>query len=104
MPQSGFFAAPCEVKGIESGLSCVCFEAGRRAPGAGCEVLRLIGEVALKAGVLRRAVALGGTALAICVAAALPGWADTLDQALIKAYQNNPQLNSQRAVVRQTDE
>jgi outer membrane protein len=30
--------------------------------------------------------------------------ADTLTGALISAYQNNPQLNSQRAVVRQTDE
>jgi len=30
--------------------------------------------------------------------------ADTLNGALINAYQNNPQLNSQRAVVRQTDE
>jgi outer membrane protein len=30
--------------------------------------------------------------------------ADTLQQALAQAYQNNPQLNSQRAVVRATDE
>jgi outer membrane protein len=30
--------------------------------------------------------------------------ADTLNSALANAYQNNPQLNSQRAVVRQTDE
>ncbi len=30
--------------------------------------------------------------------------ADTLNSALVNAYQNNPQLNSQRAVVRQTDE
>jgi outer membrane protein len=30
--------------------------------------------------------------------------ADTLDWALIQAYQNNPQLNSQRAIVRSTDE
>jgi outer membrane protein len=30
--------------------------------------------------------------------------ADTLNGALANAYQNNPQLNSQRAVVRQTDE
>jgi outer membrane protein len=40
----------------------------------------------------------------ICVAAAQTGRADTLNGALINAYQNNPQLNSQRAVVRQTDE
>ena len=30
--------------------------------------------------------------------------ADTLEQALIYAYANNPQINSQRAVVRATDE
>src|ERR1041384_1471701 len=30
--------------------------------------------------------------------------ADTLEQALIYAYINNPQINSQRAVVRATDE
>jgi outer membrane protein len=34
----------------------------------------------------------------------IPAAADTIDQALMKAYQNNPQLNSQRAVVRETDE
>jgi outer membrane protein len=45
-----------------------------------------------------------GAVLLICVAAALPVRADTLNGALISAYQNNPQLNSQRAVVRQTDE
>ena len=31
-------------------------------------------------------------------------WADTLEQALAYAYANNPQINSQRAVVRATDE
>jgi outer membrane protein len=34
----------------------------------------------------------------------MPAVADTIDQALMKAYVNNPQLNSQRAVVRETDE
>ncbi len=43
-------------------------------------------------------------ALVICPAVGLSGLADTLNQALVKAYQNNPQLNSQRAVVRETDE
>src|ERR1700734_3898546 len=33
-----------------------------------------------------------------------PGHPDTLEQGLVQAYQNNPQLNSQRAVVRETDE
>ena len=31
-------------------------------------------------------------------------WADTLEQALALAYQNNPQINSQRAATRATDE
>src|SRR5207237_3380392 len=33
-----------------------------------------------------------------------PVWADTLEGALVQAYQNNPSLNSQRAAVRATDE
>src|SRR5262249_25971776 len=37
-------------------------------------------------------------------AVALTARADTLNGALVNAYQNNPQLNSQRAVVRATDE
>jgi outer membrane protein len=41
---------------------------------------------------------------AVMWALATPVWAETLEQALIEAYQNNPQLNSQRAVVRETDE
>jgi outer membrane protein len=42
--------------------------------------------------------------LAMCLAAASPARAGTMEQALAQAYQNNPQLNSQRAVVRATDE
>jgi outer membrane protein len=34
----------------------------------------------------------------------LPALADTIDAALVRAYQNNPQLNAQRAQVRFTDE
>jgi outer membrane protein len=34
----------------------------------------------------------------------LPALADTIDAALVRAYQNNPQLNAQRASVRSTDE
>jgi outer membrane protein len=43
-------------------------------------------------------------AAAACGWLAGPGHADTLEGALIQAYQNNPQLNAQRAVVRATDE
>ena len=33
-----------------------------------------------------------------------PALADTIEAALVRAYQNNPQLNAQRALVRSTDE
>ena len=39
-----------------------------------------------------------------CVSLAAPSLADTLMGALIQAYQNNPQINSQRAAVRIADE
>ncbi len=34
----------------------------------------------------------------------MPAWADTLNWALVQAYQNNPSLNAQRASLRATDE
>ena len=34
----------------------------------------------------------------------MPALADTIEAALVRAYQNNPQLNAQRAQVRSTDE
>ena len=43
-------------------------------------------------------------ALVVYLSMALTVRADTLNGALINAYQNNPQLNSQRAVARQVDE
>jgi outer membrane protein len=46
-------------------------------------------------------------ALALCAAAAFypaHSWAETIESALVKAYQNNPQLNAQRASVRAIDE
>ena len=48
-----------------------------------------------------------GAALAICAAAAFHparAPAETIESALVKAYQNNPQLNAQRANVRLIDE
>jgi len=44
------------------------------------------------------------TLVTLTLVTVLTAQADTLTGALISAYQNNPQLNSQRAVVRQTDE
>ena len=42
--------------------------------------------------------------LAVVIAAPRQLAAETIEQALARAYQNNPQLNAQRAIVRQTDE
>jgi outer membrane protein len=43
-------------------------------------------------------------ALLLAFAGATPVLADTIEGALVRAYQNNPQLNAQRASVRSTDE
>jgi outer membrane protein len=40
----------------------------------------------------------------LCCATTTPVLADTIEAALARAYQNNPQLNAQRASVRATDE
>ncbi|MBR1168573.1 MULTISPECIES: TolC family outer membrane protein [Bradyrhizobium] len=42
--------------------------------------------------------------LLLALAGPTPALADTIDGALVRAYQNNPQLNAQRAQVRSTDE
>ena len=39
-------------------------------------------------------------AVAVLLLAGLPAGADTLEQALVQSYQNNPQLNAQRASAR----
>jgi outer membrane protein len=43
-------------------------------------------------------------AVAALVLVGLPARAETLEQALVQSYQNNPQLNAQRAAARATDE
>jgi outer membrane protein len=43
-------------------------------------------------------------AVAVLLLAGSPAGADTLEQALVQSYQNNPQLNAQRASARATDE
>src|SRR3569832_1923783 len=42
--------------------------------------------------------------LLLALAGPTPALADTIEAALVRAYQNNPQLNAQRAQVRFTDE
>src|SRR5579863_1456382 len=44
------------------------------------------------------------TVLLWMLASPLAASADTIEAALVRAYQNNPQLNAQRAQVRSTDE
>src|ERR1700749_3687025 len=51
--------------------------------------------------------AITGAAAAVLLLAYMgpkPVLADTIEAALVRAYQNNPQLNAQRASVRSTDE
>ena len=43
-------------------------------------------------------------ALLLAFVGPMPALADTIEAALVRAYQNNPQLNAQRAQVRSTDE
>jgi outer membrane protein len=44
------------------------------------------------------------SALLLALMGPMPALADTIEAALVRAYQNNPQLNAQRATVRATDE
>src|SRR4029077_16353643 len=57
-------------------------------------------------GMCRTKVFAGAAASALLIAliGPVPALADTIEAALVRAYQNNPQLNAQRAQVRVTDE
>src|SRR6202021_2392626 len=44
------------------------------------------------------------TVLLLALAGPVPALADTIEAALVRAHQNNPQLNAQRAAVKATDE
>jgi outer membrane protein len=50
------------------------------------------------------ATAASAVALLLAQLGPTPALADTIEAALVRAYQNNPQLNAQRAQVRSTDE
>ena len=54
-------------------------------------------------GVKAFAGAAASALLLVCMGP-MPVLADTIEAALVRAYQNNPQLNAQRAQVRVTDE
>src|SRR5262249_16650244 len=49
-------------------------------------------------------VVVGASALLTAYLVLRPGLADTMEAALVRAYQHNPQLNAQRAAVRSSDE
>src|SRR5438874_13791107 len=56
---------------------------------------------------MRGVKAFTGAAASVLLLACMgpvPALADTIEAALVRAYQNNPQLNAQRASVRFTDE
>jgi len=55
----------------------------------------------MRARILRGVAAAG---LLLALADSAPVLADTIEAALVRAYENNPQLNAQRATVRVTDE
>lgn len=53
---------------------------------------------------LRSGICLAATWLVISLGAPVSARAESLSEALVKAYQNNPQLNAERARQRGTDE
>src|SRR3954469_22861201 len=57
----------------------------------------------VKGHVLRSGICLGALAC-LAIATATAAWAESLPDALAKAYQTNPQLNAERARQRATDE
>src|SRR6266576_130995 len=69
----------------------------------------VIGRATKKNGLLgmRGVKAFAGAAASVLLLVCMgptPVLADTIEAALVRAYQNNPQLNAQRAQVRATDE
>src|ERR1044072_1016460 len=75
----------------------VCHHGQGHGPGA-----KMIGLLGMR-GVKAFAGAAASVLLLVCMGPT-PVLADTIEAALVRAYQNNPQLNAQRAQVRITDE
>src|SRR5215212_8215685 len=63
---------------------------------------KMIGLLGMR-GVKAFAGAAASALLLVCMGP-MPVLADTIEAALVRAYQNNPQLNAQRAQARSTDE
>ena len=69
------------------------------APGPAAKMDGIAGMYGVKV-----ATAVSAAVLLMAQIGAAPALADTIEAALVRAYQNNPQLNAQRALVRSTDE
>lgn len=71
-----------------------------------CPALALAGETMNGTGMFGVKVVTAAAAVVLLMACAgpTPALADTIEAALVRAYQNNPQLNAQRASVRSIDE
>src|SRR5262252_98864 len=97
LPKCGIFQRRCRNRVLLPRGVTYCALMWRGCELGGVVMVRCAGDVAWR-------VASGGIGLVIFSAVAMTARADTFNGALINAYQNNPQLNSQRAVVRATDE
>ena len=53
---------------------------------------------------LRKSWGLLAVASVALATTAIPAFGDSIERALVQAYQNNPQVNAQRAALRATDE
>ena len=74
-------------------------ERARKRPGTGSA-----NEGLPKITGVRRVTGAAAAVLLMAYMGLPPALADTIEAALVRAYQNNPQLNAQRAAVRSTDE
>src|SRR5664279_3947199 len=74
-------------------------ERARKRPGTGSA-----NEGLPKITGVRRFTGAAAAVLLMAYMGLTPALADTIEAALVRAYQNNPQLNAQRAQVRSTDE
>src|ERR1700761_3114657 len=84
----------------------VCGDTDSERSGTGSSALESANDMNGLLGMRGVKVVTGAAASVLMMAYAgpLPALADTIEAALVRAYQNNPQLNAQRAQVRSTDE
>ena len=109
--QSLSYSSTCSKYGARNPAGCTRTNpAARLIESRGCRDLTLSSALArrdiLATGmrVWHAFGAIMSAAIVMTVGAPSPASAETIEAALARAYQNNPQLNAQRATVRQTDE